>query len=203
MKKTNIFLIIGTVCIITGFMLFAKNIWEDYQVKKTTESVKVKLIKEIKEDTEIQVIDKRPDYVKNPNLEMPIAIIDGLEYIGFLIIPSLNLELPVLNNWSYENLRVAPARFEGSVYLDNITLLAHNNKAHFGNLFYLDKGDLITFKDINNNEFDYTVEKIEELDPIQVEDMVKSDWDLTLFTCTLSGEARFTVRCNKVEKETN
>ena len=79
-------------------------------------------------------------------------------------------------------------------------LLAHNYKVHFGKLHRLNIGDIIQFKDMNDNLFDFTVEKKEELDEIQVEDMVSGDWDLTLFTCTLGGEARTTIRCKRIEK---
>lgn len=92
-------------------------------------------------------------------MEMPKVIIDGNEYIGYLIIPSLGLELPVLSSWSYPKIRIAPARYEGSVYLNNMILLAHNYRAHFGKIHLLDTGDLVQFKDMDNNLFDFAVEK--------------------------------------------
>lgn len=199
MRKVNKFFLFGTICILAGLVLFSKNLWEDYQVGKETEIIKERL--EEKKVTKIEKpIDDRPDYVKNPYMEMPKTTIDGNDYIGYVIIPSLELELPVLSSWSYPKLKIAPARYEGSVYLNNMILLAHNYKAHFGKLHRLNIGDIIQFKDMNDNLFDFTVEKKEELDEIQVEEMVSGDWDLTLFTCTLSGEARTTIRCKRIEK---
>ena len=39
---------------------------------------------------------------------------------------------------------------------------------------------------------------VETLESTAVEDMVSEEWDLTLFTCDLSGESRITVRCLRV-----
>lgn len=41
--------------------------------------------------------------------------------------------------------------------------------------------------------------EIEEIEPTNVESMTISDFDLTLFTCTYGGNARFTVRCSRKE----
>lgn len=199
MRKVNKFFLFGTICILFGLLLFSKNLWEDYQVGKETELIKESL-KE-KSRTEIEkLMDNRPDYIKNPHMEMPKLTINGNDYIGYVIIPSLELELPVLSSWSYPKLKIAPARYEGSVYLNNMILLAHNYTVHFGRLHRLNIGDIIQFKDMDDNLFEFTVEKKEELDKTQVKDMFSADWDLTLFTCTLGGEARTTIRCKRIQK---
>jgi len=41
----------------------------------------------------------------------------------------------------------------------------------------------------------------EVLLPTAVEEMTAGEWDLTLFTCTLGGRSRVTVRCELVETE--
>ena len=55
------------------------------------------------------------------------------------------------------------------------------------------------FFDADRNRFAYEVAGVEELDSTAIEEMVTGDWDLTLFTCTLSGQTRFTVRCIRSE----
>ncbi len=35
--------------------------------------------------------------------------------------------------------------------------------------------------------------------PAAMEEMESGDWDLTLFTCTIGGACRVTVRCQQVE----
>ncbi len=65
-----------------------------------------------------------------------------------------------------------------------------------GNLGKLSQGDEITFTDIDGKVFSYEVVSLETLSPYDVEDMTDGDWDLTLFTCTVGGQSRVTVRCS-------
>ena len=53
------------------------------------------------------------------------------------------------------------------------------------------------FTDVEGNEFQYTVAKTEVLDGTDIEGMKAGDWDLTLFTCTIGGRQRVTVRCQE------
>ena len=139
-----------------------------------------------------------PDYVLNPNMDMPVKNLDGLDYIGVLRVPVLELELPVISQWSYPSLKIAPCRYGGSAYLDDLVLCAHNYSSHFGNLKTLQPGDAVTFTDMDGNEFHYEVAEVETLQPGAVEEMESGDWDLTLFTCTIGGRKRVTVRCERI-----
>jgi sortase A len=40
---------------------------------------------------------------------------------------------------------------------------------------------------------------LEILRPTAVEEMISGDWDLTLFTCTIGGATRVTIRCEKTK----
>lgn len=140
-----------------------------------------------------------PDYILNPDMEMPVMEIDGNGYIGTLTIPSLGLSLPVMSEWSYPKLRIAPCRYTGSAYQGNLTIAAHNYRTHFGRLDELAVGDLVEFTDIDGNEFSYKVDEVQILAPTAIEEMIESDWDLSLFTCTLGGRTRLTVRCRADE----
>lgn len=140
-----------------------------------------------------------PDYVRNPEKEMPTQTIRGYDYIGVLAIPALNVELPVMSTWDYTRLRIAPCRYTGSVYQDNMTICAHNYASHFGGLKNLRQGDSVTFTDVEGNVFSYAVASLETLAPSAVEEMTEGDWDLTLFTCTIGGATRVTVRCDRIE----
>lgn len=136
-----------------------------------------------------------PDYLLNPEMEMPVETVDGADYVGLLRIPALQLELPVMSAWSYPNLKRAPCRYSGSAYLDDLTLCAHNYAAHFGALKTLSPGDAVTFTDMDGNVFSYQVAAVEILPPTAIEDMTDSGWPLTLFTCTVGGQSRVAVRC--------
>ena len=139
-----------------------------------------------------------PDYRLNPEMEMPAVRIDDREYIGVLSIPALGRELPVISSWDYPGLRVAPCRYTGSAYTDDLVIAAHNYASHFGRLRELSQGDSIRFTDTDGNVFDYVVSELEILEPYAVSQMTEGDWDLTLFTCTPGGQYRVTLRCNRI-----
>ena len=130
---------------------------------------------------------------------LPAATVDGVEYIGTLDIPALELTLPVIGRWSYPLLKEAPCRYTGSVYQDDLIISGHNYKGHFGTLERLSVGDTVLFTDMAGSEFTYRVSLLEELPGTAVEEMEAGEWDLTLFTCTLSGAGRVTVRCERAD----
>ena len=135
-----------------------------------------------------------PDYVLSPNMEMPVKTINGIDYIGVLRIPALELELPVISQWSYPDLKTAPCRYSGSAYLNNLIICGHNYTSHFGNLKNLWEGDVATFTDMDGNVFTYKMVERETLNPTDIEEMESGNWDLTLFTCNVGGQSRVTVR---------
>ena len=136
-----------------------------------------------------------PAYILDPEMEMPTKEIDGVAYIGTLEIPSLSLTLPVISQWSDSRLRLAPCRYKGSAYLGDLIIAGHNYRTHFGGLAKLEIGDAVYFTDMDGNRFAYTVSGLDELAGTAIEEMEAGEWDLTLFTCTLGGKSRFTVRC--------
>ena len=131
--------------------------------------------------------------------EMPTLEIDGQTYIGYLELPTLGLSLPVMSEWSYPKLRIAPCRYWGSAYDDSLVILAHNYDRHFGRLQELAIGDPVQFIDADGVIYQYTVEKQEILEKPDVEKMVDSGYDLTLFTCTYGGRHRVTVRLRRTK----
>jgi len=104
------------------------------------------------------------------------------------------LELPVISTWSYKDLKSAPCRYNGSAYSHDLVLCAHNYVSHFGRLKDLHEGDTATFTDMDGNLFPYVMVERETLEPASLEEMCAGDWDLTLFTCTVGGRSRVTIR---------
>ena len=136
-----------------------------------------------------------------PERDMTVKTVDGREYIGTLLIPNLDLELPVLSEWSYDGLKIAPGRFSGSTFTDDLTVCAHNYAAHFGRLRTLEPGAEVDFRDMDGMVWTYEVSEITELGPTDIEEMTvktpEDTWSLTLFTCTPGGQTRVTVRCER------
>jgi len=141
-----------------------------------------------------------PDYIRFPDMEMPVVEVDRHDYIGTLLIPDLGLDLPVMSEWSYPKLKLAPCRYTGSAYGQQLIIVAHNYVTHLGNIQKLPMGTPITFTDMTGNVFRYELAEIEILRPKQVPELLGTDYPLTLVTCTLGGAARVTARCIKVQE---
>lgn len=125
-------------------------------------------------DQEPLVSDERtaiPDYVLSPNMEMPVETINGIDFIGVLRIPALELELPIISEWNYPNLKTAPCRYSGSAYLNNLIICGHNYTSHFGTLKNLWEGDIATFTDMDGNVFTYKMVERETLLPTSIDAM--------------------------------
>ena len=131
--------------------------------------------------------------------EMLTTQVDGYDCIGVLSIPVLELELPVLTDWSYEKLKIAPCHYFGSCYEKDFVIAAHNYQSHFGRLSELLPKDLILFTDISGTVYCYEVVLLETLPGNATEEMITSGFDLSLYTCTPGGANRVTVRCKTVK----
>ena len=142
---------------------------------------------------------KLPEYLLDDQREMPEKTVGGRDYIGVLSIPSLDLELPVLSRWSYPNLKVAPCRYSGSLYRNDLIICAHNYASHFGRLKTLQPGDTLLFTDMDDQVVTFQMVERETLEPDDEEAMTTGQWDLTLFTCTPGGQTRVTVRFQRAD----
>ena len=131
---------------------------------------------------------------------MATETVDGYEYIGVVEVPALDIFLPVMADWDYKRLTVSPCRFTGSYYAGDLVICAHNNAAHFGQLLYVDIGADVYFTTVKGKTYHYQVSNREIVKPTALEEMITGDdWDLTLFTCTIGGQARCAVRCILVD----
>lgn len=137
-----------------------------------------------------------PDFVSQKMQTVPAG---EYESIGILSIPVLELELPVLTDWSYAKLKQAPCHYYGSYYESDFVIAAHNYTSHFGRLSQLQAGDLVLFTDVTGKTYYYEVVLLETLIPTATEEMITSGFDLSLYTCTPGGGNRVTVRCNKAD----
>lgn len=187
-----LFLIFGAALIGSALLLYRYNRDESLTAGKAS----ARLLPLV--ENQIQLRDEPSTQPLNPPETMPRQEVDGNGYFGILSVPSLGLTLPVMSDWSYPQLKIAPCRFSGSVGAGNLVIMAHNYDSHFGRLRQLQPGDEIEFRDMQGQTFLYTVVLTEILPPSAAEEMESGDFDLTLFTCTYGGENRVTVRCSRV-----
>ena len=191
----------GLLLIVAALSLVGYNLYTSWRGQQAAETALEQLLPEIPqplEEDQVAAEPEYPDYVLNPEMDMPLRKVDDLDYVATLTIPGLELELPIIDQWSYHNLRFAPCRYSGSAYLDNMVICAHNFSKHFGHLLELSSGDPLSLMDMDGNIFNYQVVELEILQPTDIELMTSGDWDLTLFTCTVGGRTRIALRCERI-----
>lgn len=208
-KIGTLMMILGSALVIAALGLFIYNKYEEDKAAESVADIMPQLVEaiqaEIAEDAEN---DELPlpqipvkDLAEEEVPEMTTVNIYGYDYIGFVGIPSLDLELPVMADWNYSRLMVAPCRYSGSIFTDDLVIMAHNFDMHFGRLSKLRRGDTVTYTDVDGNTQYYEVVAPDILDPYAVDEMTAGEYDLTLFTCTYGGRSRVTIRCDIVETD--
>lgn len=195
-KKGTIWMLGGLLLLAAALFLTVYNLMDAKRAKDAAEKNVKQLLEKI--NVEDDFTEDEEIYQSYPEMEMPVLEIEGEDYIGIIEIPALDLKLPVMSEeWSYEKLKLAPCRYSGSVYMDNLIIAAHNYNSHFGRIKDLKAGDNVSFIDAEGHVFEYEVgwlETIKGSDSISMLEK-EDDWDLTLFTCTYSGSERYTLRC--------
>ncbi len=201
---------LGTALILSALFLVLYNVTEDKKGGEQAENILSELKDEIPEYVApeetlplSEEYDLFAEYEEPTISEAETIEIDGNIYIGYISIPKLSIELPVLSEWSYPNLKIAPCRYVGELYENDLIICAHNYRSHFGRINELASEDEIIFTDVNGKAYEFFVTSIEQYLGTAVEDLKFGDaenWDLSLFTCTLDGRSRVTVRAVRKEE---
>ncbi len=189
-RAGTIFVIFGLVLIFAALSLFFCNAYQEKQAYKETETVLRSLEKEVSSES-------------MHDAEEASVQVGGYAYIGYIEIPKIKIKLPVLSEWDYARLKIAPCRQFGSIRTGDLVIAAHNYKKHFGKLSSLCKGDAILLTDIGKHVHAYAVEKMEVLGATDVEKVQNSGYALVLYTCTYGGKARVAVFCGKSAAQGN
>ena len=206
-KIGKLLIAVGMAMILCAAGLLVSNEQQDVDAGRAAQNVLPELMAQIEQRHEalvegtvptVEVIPGTPLELMDPALfEMTEVEIDGYGYVGYLSIPELELELPIMAQWDYDRLKIAPCRYSGSVLGEDLVLMAHNYNRHFGTLKELSAGDTVIFMDMDGNVTRYRVVTLDILAPDAVEEMTAGIYDLTLFTCTYGGQSRVTVYCDK------
>lgn len=204
-NKGIVFYFTGTLLIVIALCLSVYNCYSDFNASLFSKDVINKLnldthqLENNDSSSDLNNLAKKELFVEYPDIEMPVKKADEYDYLGVIVIPSINIELPVMSECSPELLWLSPCRYYGSVYQNNMVIAAHNYSSHFGNIMDLDEKDMVYFIDTENRVFSYYVQNKETLRPSESEQMCTDESDLTLFTCTPGGQYRATVRCCRSE----
>lgn len=192
-------IILGVCCLLASVGLILYNSREEKNAQNASQNI----LQDVRESIlDAPQDETAPEETQQQAIETPqemlTAQVDGYDCIGVLSIPVLGLELPVLTDWSYAKLKIAPCHYFGSCYEKDFVIAAHNYQSHFGRLPELQPGDLILFTDISGSVHGYEVVLLETLPGNATEEMITSGFDLSLYTCTPGGASRVTVRCRAV-----
>ena len=209
-KLGTLFIALGVLALLGAAGLFGYNQWDNARAEKAADAV-LNQLEETLEQPKILLpgeSEAASATAEEPAEEeadgMTVTFIDGYDYIGYVSIPSIGLALPVMKQWSYPGLKIAPGRYSGSLYTDDLVIAGHNYARHFSPLTHLTVGTEVLFVDMNDNTWHYAVSDTEVLQPTQIEEMAvktpDSNWDLTLFTCTTTGQARYALRCVRTDE---
>ena len=189
-------MLLGLILILGAAGLYGYNQWIDYQAGQQSEAAVITLVDEI-QNQEVAIVEVED---QGPSEELlKVAELDGAYYIGVLTIPALEKILPIQSDWSETKLKSTPCRYSGSIEDGELVIAGHNYKKHFTGLSKLAQGDSVVFTDLEGNQMFYEVREIYTIAATDIEGMVDSGYDLSLFTCNYGGKARVTVRCDRVE----
>ncbi len=212
MRKAGVALIfLGFVLLIGSALLLIHNFREDQQagiaageqlsllveqIRVQKEEQQIPTASPEEEEALIQELQPVPD-TEEAEIVMDEIQVDGKGYIGYISFPTLELDLPVMSQWTVEKLYTAPCHYFGSVQEGNLVIMAHNYTRHFGRITELKNGDPVYFINAFGEAFFYEVEFQEILPSNCIPQLTSGEFDLTLFTCTYGGANRITVRCNE------
>lgn len=203
------FVVLGAVLILIALSAIIINLWQEEMSGLNADHA----MEQLWEQMTVDPVPATPDTPDTPALlpengstsdapefrPMPEIQVDGISYVGYLSIPALNLELPVISESTEQNLEIAPCRFFGTVYQKDFVIGGHRYRRHFRKLSTLGYGERLSFTDVEGNVYIYEVAECEVLEPNQAEYLCSGDWDLSLFTCTPGGMTRVVLRCLRVK----
>ncbi len=183
-----IMIIIGSLMILSCAVLFLWNrVTEDRARKAMNEK-----LESVTDEIEKRKGNNNPDLTEK---NMPVVFLDGYEYIGYISIPSVELDIPVMNSYDDEKLKLAACRYYGSLESGDLVICGHNYKDGTGKIHSAKVDDIVYFTNMDGEVFEYTIKELEVLEPEQVHEMVETRYELSIYTCTYGGGERFTIRC--------
>lgn len=198
-KRGTLLIVIGAVFLVLCLVLILNNFIEDRKAKDSAIKRLALVEAAIEKRTGGSAEASYEDALSEEDYEMPVVFLDGYGYIGSLSLPSIDLELPVMNEWDETRLKLAPCRHNGSLETEDLVIAGHNYRSGFGRLKKINVGDDVMFTDMDGVVHYYKVEKIETLQETAVSEMFESEWELSLYTCTSDRVRRFTVRCKEIK----
>ena len=195
-------MVTGAMLICFALFVVLQNTFIAGQAQKSAQKALNQLKSSISLESTLPLDESSPsqksDSYNTYNTKEPVIMLDDTPFFGIISIPATKIELPLIDNFNYTYLNIAPCRYRGSIDGGDLVIIAHNYASHFGQLSSLVISDRVRITLLDGFVFDYTVVATEKLDGYDVEKLDEGNWDLTLFTCDASGSYREVIRCKKL-----
>ena len=141
---------------------------------------------------------------KQNEIDFPTEV-EGVEVIGKLEIPKINLTTYILAETSKENLNKSVTKLCGPKVngVGNLCITGHNyhNNNMFGDLKKLKNGDKILITDMKGNTIEYQVNDTYKVYPKETECLLQEtggERQVTLITCTTGAIKRLIVKATEI-----
>lgn len=169
-------------------------------MQKTTGPISGMFLKTIRAVTEKMeaLLPERSSGIPDTYLHsnMPVLEIDGVDYVTLLEIPSLQVSLPVADQWDGEKLVYSPARFTGSVYDRTMVIGGRSEPHQFAFCSKIENGTLITVTDMTGTQFTYKVTTVDRAAKAERKWLADPDHPLTLYCQDSFSMEYIAVRCD-------
>ena len=214
-KLSIVCILLGAALIGSALLLFGYHRAEDAHAGTASQEAVSEIQKQIEQAQtvamETQVTNQEDNINHSPEPSMdeilesddepyttgPVTMVGDYEYIGVLDLPALNLSLPIMSDWDYERLKMAPCRQFGSAATDDLVIAGHNYINHFGSLGMLKAGDSVTFTGTDGAVNTYVVSETATISPTETEKVTESGYPLVLYTCTYGRQSRIVIYCSR------
>ena len=192
---------LGIVLMLLGLLLLAGAVgllFFNQQEADRAEALSLELLPAVSEAiAQQQVQEPQPTLALPTAPQMKAVEVDGHLCVGYVSIPLLKLELPVLAECTDANLKISPCLFTGTTMEDDLTIAGHNYRRHFGPIRRLKPGNDVIFVDMDGNVIHYQVAAVDAVSPTAAEEVTSGQFDLALITCTYGGKTRLVIYCDR------
>lgn len=180
--------------------LFAYNAWESDHGEGEAEKALAVLKPEIKKYAHLR---EKAVVIGAPEVDgMPSIRVDGIEYIGELRIPDLDMDLPIRASVDYTKLKESPCRYSGSYIDDSLVICAHDYSKKFSRLSSLQDGSELFFTNVNGEVYRYVIRSHRRVNDEDIGKLTDgAAFDVALVTCNMGGQAGYAAWCVRAEDD--
>lgn len=178
---------------------------------RVEDDVIVVILNQALENNEEISVDEQAVEVPVTEENQKLVTSDGIEYytIGEINIPSINVNYPILNADTLDNidtlLKISVCKFHGANpnEVGNLCIVGHNyrNSKFFSKVPTLENGDIIEIKDLSGTTLKYAVYDKFIVEPDNVactSQLTDGKKEITLITCTNDNKQRYIIKAREV-----